>query len=56
MKHYVYHFCYEYNMIYLFYVQMIIACPSEESVIEHYSNQSSGSEEKPKQPSVGQKS
>ena len=26
MKHYMYHFCYEYNMIYLFYVQMIIVC------------------------------
>ena len=42
MKHYMYHFCYEYNMIYLYYVQIIIVCASLGSVIEHYSNQSSG--------------
>ena len=49
MKHYMYHLCYENNMIYLFYVQMIIVCPSHGSVIEHYNNQLSGSEEKPSQ-------
>ena len=32
-------------MIYLFNVQMIIVCPSKGSVIEHYTNQSSGCEE-----------
>ena len=42
MKHYMYHFCYEYNMIYLFYVQMKIVCPSQVSVIQQYNNQSSG--------------
>ena len=45
MKHYMYHFCYEYNMIYLFYVQMIIVCPSKGSVMKHYNNQSSWCEE-----------
>ena len=45
MKHYMYHYCYEYNMIYLFYVQMIIVCPFKVSVVEHYSNPSSGCEE-----------
>ena len=47
MKQYMYHFCYEYNMIYLFYVPMIIVCPSKGSVVEHYNTQSSGCEEKP---------
>ena len=42
MKHCMNHFCYEYSMIYLFYVQM-------RSVIEHYNNQSSGCEERPRQ-------
>ena len=36
----MYHFSYEYNTIYLVYVQMI-----KGSVIEQYSNQSSGCEE-----------
>ena len=31
---------------------MIIVCPSKGSVIEHYNNQSSGCEEKPKQPPI----
>ena len=26
MKHYMYHFCYEYNLT-IFHVQMIIVCP-----------------------------
>ena len=38
MKHYMYYFCFEY----LFYVRMIIVCPSYGAVIEHYDNQSSG--------------
>ena len=52
MKHYMYHFCYEYKTIYLFSVQMIIVCPSLGSVIEQYNNQSSGCEEKPRQPPI----
>ena len=52
MKHYMYHFCYEYNMIYPFYVNMIIVCPSQGSAIEHYNNQSLGYEERPRQPPI----
>ena len=52
MKHYMYQFCNDYNMIYLFYVQIIKVCPSYGSGIAHYNNQSSGCEEKLRQPPI----
>ena len=52
MKHHMNHFCYAYTVIYLVYVQMIIVCPTQGSVIEHYNNQSSGCEEKRSQPHI----